>query len=167
VTKRGNDMMKRFFRTALCAVALAGALVLSTTGAAGADPGSGSGSSNAASADRPVGKGTFVRVSTRAITCPAGSTCAWRDTAGNTSRCSWVNQDNDWWSTPTVCSWAQGNNTRALYNNGTSTNLEGVCYYTGANYTNPVVFLPQGWQWFWETGYRLRSHKWVGFGVPC
>ena len=101
-----------------------------------------------------------------ALSCPSGDLCVWPVSDGSSSRCSWVNRDNDWWNAPTVCSWSSSRTVQAVYNHGTSSSY-GVCLYPGANYTGNYAYIfPQGQQvqsWPQDT---IRSHKWVT-GTSC
>lgn len=103
----------------------------------------------------------------QALTCNAGDICVWPVIDGSKDRCSWTNQDNDWWNAPTVCSWASTRPAMAIYNHGASSTFAGVCVYRGANYTDVAVFVPQGLTATNEFGEILRSHKWVRPGVAC
>ncbi|NUT96500.1 MAG: hypothetical protein HOY78_31175 [Saccharothrix sp.] len=104
---------------------------------------------------------------TQALSCSAGNLCVWPVTDGSRNRCSWVNRDNDWWNTPVVCSWSSSSPVKAIYNNGTSSEYDGVCLYRGANYTSPEVWVPQGAQATNSTGVILRSHKWTRPSENC
>lgn len=99
--------------------------------------------------------------------CAVGNLCVWQNTGATSSRCSWFNQDNDWFVTPTVCSWAAaaGVLVKAAYNHGTSPNFTGVILYRDANFNTPIICIPQGWQAQWPEGITVRSHRWTS--GPC
>jgi hypothetical protein len=84
------------------------------------------------------------------LTCPAGNLCVWPVLDGSRNRCTWLNQDNDWFNSPVVCSWASSQPVKAVFNNGTSSSFTGVNLYRGANFiaTN-------------SAGVILRSHRWT------
>ena len=102
-----------------------------------------------------------------ALSCPSGNLCVWPVTDGSSSRCSWVNSDNDWWSSPVVCSWSSSQTVKAIYNNGTSSSYSGVCLYANANYTHWLYYVPQGQTYVPGTQYIVRSHRWVSSGNAC
>ncbi|TDV57693.1 peptidase inhibitor family I36 [Actinophytocola oryzae] len=96
--------------------------------------------------------------------CAAGDLCVWDGAGGTGNRCSWTNADNDWWSTPTVCSWADDRPVKSIYNRGQSTNYLGVNLYSAANYASSsrVLCAWQGTQWEANgTGVKMRSHRWT------
>jgi hypothetical protein len=101
-----------------------------------------------------------------AVTCPAGSFCAWPNTTG-ADRCRWTNADYSWRDAPVVCSWSETRQVQMVWNNGTSPNYDGVCLYYGFSYKTHKVFLWQGEGAVLSEPFRARSHKWVGPGEPC
>ncbi|HEX6343818.1 peptidase inhibitor family I36 protein [Umezawaea sp.] len=110
---------------------------------------------------RPV---AAEEVTVQAWSCAAGDLCVWDGYDGTGNRCSWTNADNDWWSTPVVCSWADDRPVKSIYNRGTSTNYLGVNLYSAANHaaSSLVLCAWQGTQWEASgTGVRMRSHRWT------
>jgi hypothetical protein len=103
--------------------------------------------------------------SSAALTCPASNLCVWPVLDGSSSRCTWINKDNDWWNAPTVCSWASSRGVKAVFNRGTSPNFTGVILYRGANFTQPEICVPQGFTATNSAGVILRSHQWTS--GPC
>ncbi|MEV6636418.1 peptidase inhibitor family I36 protein [Actinoplanes sp. NPDC051470] len=148
-----NHVLRRVFS----ALVLIGALVLGSTGAAAAGP-------------DPGGASTPAEVSARlALSCPAGSVCAWPHTNGGTSqRCSWSNSDDNWYAQPVVCSWADDQAVKALYNNGQNSAYSGVCFYLSAGYQNFWVWLEQrGGQYVENAGVFIQSHRWNSWPDGC
>jgi len=138
--------------------------LLSSQGVATAEPVAPAG--REASTTSPVTIPAPVRhdLSPLALSCPLGNLCAWPVSDGSSNRCSWFNADNDWWTSPTVCSWASSRTVNAVYSNGTSANA-GVCLYPAANYGgNTAYFVAQGQQAPGFPGVRIRSHRWDADG---
>jgi hypothetical protein len=106
-------------------------------------------------------------VGAQALSCSSGNVCVWPVTDGSRNRCSWVNRDNDWWNTPTVCSWSSSQTVKAIYNRGTSSSFSGVCLYANANYSHWLYYVPQGQQFVPSNQYIVRSHRWVSSGNEC
>lgn len=96
--------------------------------------------------------------------CPSGDLCVWDGERGTGNRCNWTNADNDWWSTPTVCSWADDRPVKSIYNRGTNTGFIGVNLFAAANYA-PASLVLCAWRGTrWEpsgTGAKMRSHRWT------
>ncbi|MDR7276402.1 peptidase inhibitor family I36 protein [Catenuloplanes atrovinosus] len=162
--------MNRILQRALGALALAGALVLSTTGPASAEPSSAGSAGAAVAADRaaditPASPELAARL---ALSCPSGNVCVWPNTGGTSNRCTWTNADADWRSGSVACSWSGTQPVRAAYNNGQSTAYDVVCLYRNANYSGGYLFLFQrGDSWTSSSGVFTRSHRWLAPTTPC
>ncbi|MEV4714807.1 peptidase inhibitor family I36 protein [Micromonospora sp. NPDC049374] len=92
--------------------------------------------------------------------CPSGYLCVWDGLSGTGGRCSWLNADNDWYSSPNVCSWARNYPVRSVYNRGTSTAYDAVILYGDANYQTGEFVIAQGEKRSGLINGYLRSHKW-------
>jgi len=154
-------------RKALCVLVIVlGALVsLVGTATAGTRP-----ADTATATARPAtgtAQALGATVAPHALSCPSGDLCVWPVTDGSSSRCSWVNSDNDWWNAPTVCSWASSQTVKAIYNHGTSSSFSGVCLYANANYSHWLYYVPQGQTFVPGPQYIVRSHRWVTSGNNC
>ncbi|GHJ48287.1 hypothetical protein Cs7R123_56290 [Catellatospora sp. TT07R-123] len=157
--------MNRAIWRAVSALALIGATVLSTAPAASAVPNQSAAARPAAIAAAKLTPASNIGV--LALSCPSGMLCIWPNTDGSSGRCTWVNADNDWRSTPVVCSWTSSQPVKAVYNNGTSASYDGVCLFQGANYVTAKVWVEQGAWGSDPTGWSLRSHKWTRPTDPC
>jgi len=102
----------------------------------------------------------------QALSCQSGWLCVWPVADGSSSLCTWGIDDPDWQSGTAICSWSDSKPVKAIYNHGTSTGYSGVCLYANANYTNPKVYLAQGYATTSSSVY-LRSHRWVSSYSVC
>lgn len=143
---------------------IAVAALLSLVGSATAEPGASAGPDVPATSPVTISAPVRHGPSPLALSCPSGYLCAWPVSDGSSGRCSWFNADNDWWSSPVVCSWSSSRAVNAVYNNGTSANA-GVCLYPAANYGGDVAyFVAKGQQAPGFPGVRIRSHRWDADG---
>lgn len=138
------------------------AALVALMGSATADTGAVAKPDGTGSAPMPAGD-----VAPQALTCPTGNLCVWPVADGSSSRCSWLNSDNDWWNQPVVCSWSSSQPVRAIYNHGTSSSFSGVCLYGNANFVGWRYYVPQGQQFVPGPAYIIRSHRWVSSGNVC
>lgn len=96
-----------------------------------------------------------------AANCPSGYVCFWEGANQTGSKCQWQDADNDWLTSPGVCSWASSHTVGSIWNAGTSS-ASGVAYWTTANYSGSRKgCTPQGHGGNLAGNYTLRSHKWV------
>ena len=141
-------------KRSLCLLVAVLAALVAVAGTAGAaTPGT--------SAYRAVPTG---EVTVQAWECTPGDLCVWDGYDGTGNRCSWTNADNDWWNTPTVCSWADDRPVKSIYNRGQSTSYSGVNLFSAANYASSSLVLCawQGTQWeATGAGVKMRSHRWT------
>lgn len=107
------------------------------------------------------------QLGTLALSCPPSELCAWPNTDGSSSRCTWVNSDTDWRNAPVACSWSSSRPVKAIVDNGTSASYIGVCLYQNAGYSTFQVYLAQGYGISSDTGWSLRSHRWIRPGSSC
>lgn len=153
-------------RKALCVLLVVVGALTGLVGTATADTGS---ADTAATRSATTGGAQTADsgVGAQALSCASGNLCVWPVTDGSRNRCSWVNRDNDWWNTPTVCSWSSSQTVKAIYNRGTSSSFSGVCLYANANFTHWLHYVPQGQQYVPGPQYIVRSHRWVSSGNEC
>ncbi|MET0493244.1 MAG: peptidase inhibitor family I36 protein [Actinoplanes sp.] len=93
--------------------------------------------------------------------CPTEHVCFWTGNDGTGSMCSWSAADPDWTGGSITCSWAATNNVKSVYNRGTASDLEGVVYYSGADYNTRKGCTRQGQRGNLAGTYKVRSHKWT------
>ncbi|MFF8969608.1 protein kinase [Streptomyces sp. NPDC014995] len=68
--------------------------------------------------------------------CPFRSVCFFSDRNGTGDMCAWEESDPDWLSGDETCMWTADRPVRSVFYNGDeSTNLGGVAYYRGRDYT--------------------------------
>ncbi|WP_373291556.1 peptidase inhibitor family I36 protein [Sphaerisporangium melleum] len=91
--------------------------------------------------------------------CPSGHLCIWDGYNGTGNRCAWSNADNDWYSSPDICSWVDSRPYKSIYNRGTSSSYWGVTLYDNADYSGWMVCYPQGTRESRIDG-SVRSHRW-------
>lgn len=99
--------------------------------------------------------------------CPSGNVCFYTEQNGGGSRCQWDLDDPDWTTGTYKCSWATTSIVRSIFNNGKSTKLVGVAYYSAANYSSRMGCTRQGAAGNLSGTYKLRSHKWLANGSTC
>ena len=155
-------------RKALCVLLVVVGALTGLVGTATADTGSADTATSVArygttGQAQTLGSG----VTPQALSCTSGNLCVWPVTDGSRNRCSWVNRDNDWWNTPTVCSWSSSQTVKAIYNHGANTNFPGVCLYANANYSHWLYYVVRGDQFVPGPQYIVRSHRWVNSANEC
>ncbi|MDQ0685809.1 hypothetical protein QFZ56_004772 [Streptomyces achromogenes] len=68
--------------------------------------------------------------------CPYASVCFFSEQNGNGEMCAWEDSDPDWLSGRETCMWTADRPVRSIYYNADdSTDLGGVAYYRGRDYT--------------------------------
>lgn len=152
-------------KRALSVLFIAVMALFSLLGTATAEPGASAGPDALTSSPVTIQAPVRHDLSPLALSCPSGNLCVWPVSDGSSSRCSWLNADNDWQSSPVTCSWSSSRAVNAVYNHGTSTSYAGVCLYPAVNYGGSVAyFIAQGQSASGWPGVKIRSHRWDADG---